>query len=262
MIRTSCVYAVLFETAADHTSRGTYQLQDFPRPFVIEPPFSTTNRYQPGETLTCYLILAGRAIDYMPYFVLTFMELGKAGIGSTRGKYRVQKINNAIGNRTDLIYDGPSEKFLEAPLIISTRDLPSLPLESQTISIKFQTPTRIKAGNSLTNNVTFPLLIQNLLRRISLVNQVAGNSPWDIDFKGLIQKATDGVSCKSTALSWYEWKRYSSRQKTLMNLGGFLGKIVFEGDLREFFPLLQLGEYLHIGKASTFGLGKYEMKLL
>ena len=32
--------------------------------------------------------------------------------------------------------------------------------------------------------------------------------------------------------------------------------------LAEFYPLLQMGEYLHIGKACTFGLGKYESGLL
>jgi CRISPR/Cas system endoribonuclease Cas6 (RAMP superfamily) len=47
-----------------------------------------------------------------------------------------------------------------------------------------------------------------------------------------------------------------------MNLGGFLGQIVFEGNFGEFYPLLQMGEYLHIGKACTFGLGKYEITIL
>jgi len=44
-----------------------------------------------------------------------------------------------------------------------------------------------------------------------------------------------------------------------MKLGGFLGNITFEGDLKEFIPFIKLGEYIHIGKQTSFGLGKYEI---
>jgi len=42
-------------------------------------------------------------------------------------------------------------------------------------------------------------------------------------------------------------------------MGGFLGEITFEGELTEFLPFLKLGEYLHIGKGTVYGLGKYEI---
>jgi len=44
-----------------------------------------------------------------------------------------------------------------------------------------------------------------------------------------------------------------------MKLGGFVGNITFEGDLKEFLPFVKLGEYIHIGKQTSFGLGKYEI---
>ncbi len=44
-----------------------------------------------------------------------------------------------------------------------------------------------------------------------------------------------------------------------MILGGFLGKISYEGDnLKEFLPLVFIGTLIHIGKGATFGLGRYE----
>ena len=51
---------------------------------------------------------------------------------------------------------------------------------------------------------------------------------------------------------------HSGRIKKL-KMGGFLGEITFEGDLAEFLPFLKLGEYLHIGKGTVYGLGKYEI---
>ncbi len=44
-----------------------------------------------------------------------------------------------------------------------------------------------------------------------------------------------------------------------MSLGGVTGTISYEGDLAEFRTLLKLGEYVHVGKGTSFGLGKYEI---
>jgi len=44
-----------------------------------------------------------------------------------------------------------------------------------------------------------------------------------------------------------------------MNLDGFIGEIVFSGDLTGFLPHLGMGELLNVGKDGSFGLGKYEM---
>jgi CRISPR/Cas system endoribonuclease Cas6 (RAMP superfamily) len=42
--------------------------------------------------------------------------------------------------------------------------------------------------------------------------------------------------------------------------GGFVGDATFEGDLAEFLPALRLGELVHVGKGTTFGLGKYRLE--
>lgn len=45
-----------------------------------------------------------------------------------------------------------------------------------------------------------------------------------------------------------------------MKLGGFVGEITYKGEnLKEFLPYILLGTYTHLGKAATFGLGKYEI---
>ena len=44
-----------------------------------------------------------------------------------------------------------------------------------------------------------------------------------------------------------------------MKMGGLIGKISFKGNLEEFMPLIQLGEFIHAGKGTSFGLGRYEL---
>jgi CRISPR/Cas system endoribonuclease Cas6 (RAMP superfamily) len=45
-----------------------------------------------------------------------------------------------------------------------------------------------------------------------------------------------------------------------MVLGGAVGSWTLAGDLAPFWPLLYLGQWLHVGKSATFGLGRYRLK--
>ena len=61
----------------------------------------------------------------------------------------------------------------------------------------------------------------------------------------------------SSQLRWSENKRYSSRQKESMKLGGVEGNVFLNIENEEFLDLLIAGELVHIGKNTSFGLGKY-----
>ncbi len=74
--------------------------------------------------------------------------------------------------------------------------------------------------------------------------------------------AADRLHPDLSALRWHEWTRYSSRQHTLMELGGLLGTFELSGpDLAPLWPLLWLGQWVHAGKGTTFGLGAYRLEL-
>ena len=78
-----------------------------------------------------------------------------------------------------------------------------------------------------------------------------------MDYKSLTQQARQNVRKTQERTQWDDWSRYSRRQEARMSLGGFKGKVTFEGELDEFMPFLLLGEYIHVGKNTAFGLGKY-----
>ena len=105
----------------------------------------------------------------------------------------------------------------------------------------------------------FEILMRNLLRRLSWLAEVHCEAKWDLDWKELLKRANARVRTVRSDLQWHDWERYSQRQATKLKMGGFIGEISFEGDLAEFLPIIKLGEYLHVGKGTVYGMGKYEM---
>ena len=127
------------------------------------------------------------------------------------------------------------------------------------VKLRFTTPTRIRVEGDLQASLNFELLIRNLLRRVSMLMAVHGQSQLDLDYKELIARAAH-VRIGAASLRWPDWQRYSNRQETPMKLGGFIGEIEYTGEsITEFLPLIVAGEILHVGAGTSFGLGKYEI---
>ncbi|MFQ5900754.1 MAG: CRISPR system precrRNA processing endoribonuclease RAMP protein Cas6 [Thermodesulfobacteriota bacterium] len=255
-----CVYSYIFETPPPKDTQIMRKYKAAPHPFVIESPLETKTRYLPGETLAFGLILIGKAIDYLPYFIYTFEDLGKIGIGRGRGKYQLQGARCKVrGGREEIIYSVEDKVLKSNCQVINVSDFSHLHLSSNTLSLSFKTPTRIVYNGNLTLDLEFHILIRNLLRRISLLSYFHCNgNPGEIDFKGLIEKAGN-IRVKERDLKWFDWERYSARQETKMKMGGFTGKVSFKGDIEEFLPFIRLGEVIHVGKGTSFGLGRYEI---
>ena len=161
------------------------------------------------------------------------------------------------------IYDSETKTLKPFETLALNLDLTSLNFESYdygTLTLHFLTPTRIHYNGRLTFDLEFHILIRNLLRRLSLLSYFhCGGDPSAWDFKGTIKKAEE-IKVIKKGLRWYDWERYSARQDTRMKMGGFVGEITFEGNISPFIPLIKAGEVLHVGKGTSFGLGKYEVR--
>lgn len=260
VLQEKCIYSYIFETPLPQKlkEKSKFKIERPPHPYVFEPPFASQIKYAPSEELIFNLILIGRGIEYLPYFIFIFEELGKKGIGRGRGKYELVGVNNEEGER---IYE--SGKLSNNFQIKSFQDVINecnIPESKnyQQLKINFLTPVRIILGGELTTKFDFSLFITNLLRRISWLSIIHSDEELEFNYKYFISRAND-IKIKERNIKWYDWERYSSRQDTRMKLGGFLGNITFEGELKEFLPFIKLGEYIHIGKQTSFGLGKYEI---
>ena len=255
LLKGKCVYSYVFETPPPPDTSKMKKYPFAPHPFVITPPLEETRVYRKGEPISFELTLVGKSIEYLPYFIFTFDELGRIGIGKGRGTYQLTEVKS--NGKT--IYSS-SDKILKNGFpIIRTQDLQPSGSSLSVLYLNFLTPTRLKFDGVLTPKLEFHILIRNLLRRISLLSYFHCGEELVLDFKGIIQKSQN-IRAVESNLSWLDWERYSNRQETRMKMGGFVGSIIFEGDLEPFLPFILLGEHLHVGKGTSFGLGKYEIR--
>jgi len=128
-----------------------------------------------------------------------------------------------------------------------------------TCRLRFLTPTRIRVNGDLQTELSFELLVRNLLRRVSTLAVVHGRKALELDFRGLIERAKSVVT-QGTHLRWWDLERYTSRQGGKLRVGGFIGEVEYEGEaIGAFLPLLVVGELLSIGTGTSFGLGRYQI---
>lgn len=256
-----CPYGYIFETSPPEGSQVLRTLSDVPAPFVLEPPLDGRTRYEPGESLDFDLVLVGRGIQYLPYFLVVFQELGQAGLGRRRARYQVERVA-AIDPLTDeetTIYAGGGDLVAGQGPSLSSPGLAgrAATLPTDRLTLRFLTPTRVKYQDRYTAQPDFHVIIRSLLRRISSLVYFHCGQLWETDFRSIIT-AAEAVETAEMAVEWIDWERYSGRQKRRMNLGGFVGEMTYQGDLAGFRSLLVLGELVHVGKATVFGNGKYE----
>jgi len=127
--------------------------------------------------------------------------------------------------------------------------------QPEAVDVHFLTPLRLRNRRRLVTHLTFEVLVTNILRRLTLLDQCHGDGSWQVDHKALIERSR-AVQVAEDELRWFDWTRYSSRQRTKMQMGGLLGRVRFVGDLGAFMPLLRAAEVVNVGRNTSFGLGR------
>lgn len=279
----SCLYALVFETPRNEALPALPRTAHIPHPFVLEPPLGTQRVYVSGERLTVHLVLIGQAIAWLPYFVFTFEELGRVGIGQGRGRYRLEEVLSLNGSEASTIFTGSTRRFLGPGQRVRDEELWHSDPSVSTVDVEFLTYARVVGKGHLRASLDFPLLFGALLRRVALLIYAhcgGGTVPLPcgkpIDVVAILRYFYDRtaqhpetrmaireafgmaeqIGIAKQELQWQDWERYSGRQETRMKLGGILGRVQYSGPVGPFLPYLRLGEYLHVGKNTAFGLGQ------
>lgn len=249
----TCVYSYVFETPVQSENQLPQKTPFAPHPFVITPPLEPKSVYETGENLTFQLTLFGKAVNLLPYFLLTFEVMGNRGITKTRGK---TKLISARQNNRIIYTDG---KFISKPKIYDTAEFTAQENTKGTVTIQFLTPVRLIHRGKLVDNPDFDAIHTAILRRFfwilklhSEVTDLQELKNWDNS--GTPLRQVDAI------IKYVSVRRYSKRQERRMIFKGFVGEVVYSGNIGRVLPILRVGEVIHIGKATSFGFGKYQIK--
>lgn len=263
LLVSNCPYSFIFESSPPPDAKILRNYRDIPRPFILEPPLDSRTYYPPGEKLIFHLVLIGKSIQYLPYFILVFREMANRGIGKKRLPAVIREVNavNAFSGEKELIYP-LANGAVRSDLDLSVQGQEILDrwsgLDTQEVQVEFVTMTRLKFEEALSDTPEFHIIIRHLLRRVSTLLAFYHDCRMEVNFKELIE-AAQKIKLVDNQTRWVDWERYSNRQQNRMLMGGILGTARYEGEIGSFVPLLKLAELIHIGKSVVFGMGKVEV---
>lgn len=271
----SCPYKAVFEPCPPPGAESLSKNQDIPRPFVFRAPHTQQTRFEQGQAFEFGLVLIGRALDFLPYFVLSFRKLATEGLGLSRAKCsleRVEQITSIPGGgrqdcQTGVIYTAEDQLF-RATKSRTAAEWVRICLQNisagesdgaQQLRIRFLTPTLLRAGGEVIRRPEFHHVFKRLRDRINALNTFFGDDPLSVDFAEL-GKTAEKVRTVACNVEWTERFRTSSKTRQRHELSGFMGEATYQGYFSEHLSWLLLGELVHVGKHTAWGNGWIELR--
>lgn len=267
-VQALCPYRWVFETPHPPHVAQLHDLHDVPRPFVIEPPLDHKRQYAAGDALEPGLVLIGRGIDYLPYFLYSFENLGRMGLGRTHARFRLERVealrpwqptglaiyqDGRVMARTENREPRTGTLPIYDAAAITARAA-ALPAD---LRLTLRTPMRVKARGDWLRAIDLPAIVQSMCWRLNALATFHGGGPWPVDHRALVEQARS-IVVEQQQVQWVDWERTSTRgeQPRAMKLGGIVGSAVLRGVPPDVRALLLAGSIVHVGKAAVFGHGK------
>ena len=252
-LHATCPYCQLF-AAPPLPAHSLQKFSHMPQPYVIEPPTGGAQRLQAGQTFDFGLVLIGRALGLLPTVLQAWERALHTGLGQERALCTLLEISSQ---------NGCQRLSIEREQLLNLNfSLPPPPLLGQHATLHFHTPLRLQVQGkpARASQLTARDLLITLARRHQLLRDVhLGAAAPQHDFKAIVEQ-TQAIELHAQDLRWFDWGRYSQRQQQEMQLGGLLGSVHLQGDLAPFAQLLHQGQWLHVGKNATMGLGGYRLE--
>jgi putative CRISPR-associated protein (TIGR02620 family) len=257
-LTSSCPYSAIFETPS-LSPPAPRRFHQPPKPYVIEPPPIGTPAVAAGEDFTFGIVLIGHSLHRLPLIFLALQEALRTGLGRERATGRLQRIEQ-VGEHGQLqpVWDRQTHRILEHQAVL---EVPSF-RTCESAQLTIHTPLRLQPdGRRLPlEELTLSRVVAALVRRIELVLEYHAGQPRSMSVAGqIVERAT--ALHEERDLRWHDWTRFSSRQRQPMTLGGIVGTWTLRGDLAPLLAWLWLGQWFHVGKNATMGLGAYRLDL-
>jgi hypothetical protein len=260
------VRALLAAEDDSHT-RG----RDIPRAFSIEPP-SSYAQIEPKQRFSFGVSMFGKVDALMPYIFRAVPEMGKAGIGAGRGKFRLIRINetNPLNNTRRVIMQ---HRRINEPLLLITHQKiqeEARIRHSDEVTLNFITPMRLIEGGRLVHKPKLAPLLRRLIERAQSLNEHYAPMPevnatrerWKMEWQRM-SAIGDQIDEQAPLLDETEWiniESYSRARGRSTPIGGFVGKARWRIESLDVLIWLLWGQSLHVGKNVAKGDGYFRVE--
>ena len=256
-----CVYPRTFEKRTPPDARKLRLYPTTPNPYVLSQPHDGHDDSGADGTFHLGVTLLGTANDDAPAILSALRRAGKDGITSRRVVLRHidTQAETPHGGWATIQHEGGG---LRIPPARSVTPPPEVLTPPTSVRLRLLSPLRVRADGRAVgpDKLSFRAFASNLLRRLSLLTHFFSAYPMEVDFAALLQEAA-GVRIADAQLRWRDGARRSSRQQARIPMGGIVGSFVAEGPaIATLWPCLWLGQWTHIGKGCTMGLGRYALE--
>ena len=216
-------YAPMFEPSSEAGPSG---LADRPRPFVFRASHLDGRTVASGETF---------------HFDFHWFDLRRPSLDIAIRAFR------ELAREAELV----DVRGADAPLELCL-DPAGDPVNR--ITVRFETPTELKAGGQAVERPEFGVLAARIRDRISTLRALYDDGPLTIDFREFGERAAR-IHMTRCDIQHVEASRRSGRTGQIHSLGGFVGEAEYEGDLTEFVPYLRAAQWTGVGRQTAWGKG-------
>jgi hypothetical protein len=267
----TCPYPAVFETPPAPTQFGQ-QFSAVPNPYVIEPPPIGLRRLEMGQALVFHLVLFGAdTMRQLPLIIQAWQRALRHGLGRERVASELVEVaavrpSGQGADELQGLWDGQHRRLLPQDDFETALRLSEVPPALGSLTLNIHTPLRLQHDSHAlrANELNLRTLFAQLFRRLNLVLDLhCGIRPAPFDAPALLAAAQARLRDDRSDLHWKDWTRYSARQRQEMTLGGVIGRWTITGDsgvLAQLWPWLWLGQWLHLGKNATMGMGGYTLE--
>lgn len=212
-----------------------------PAPMIIRAPPPGAVDFKVGNTMMIGLRLVGSGRDADIGSVERALgAISELPIGEEEGRMTLDAITRRV----------PHEHVIEAG-----------PAGDARVTVRFETPVRIKRGGRPAEDIDFPLLFAQVWRRLTMLCALYGVlGPEDDETFQRLRAEAAGVRTGERRLHALRWQHLSTASGERKPMSGLLGHVVFEGNLGPFLPALSAAEAVHVGGGTSFGLGRVRVE--
>lgn len=232
------LYDQVFERVIPADHPHSRRFSTMPNPYVVSVPDIEPRGIQVGDRLTVILTLIGKAIDHVGELIPLLQTLDNRGMGPDHIPLELEGWT-PMPTQQDQLWRPPTDP----------------------IRLDFQSPMLTKGITRKTRSIPLSLLVHRMAERVALLKHFHCDGPFVDDFSE-VKALAETARMLDTSLYWREWPRFSRRKFETYQKGGLMGSISYRLVHPQLLPLLRVGQYLHVGKGTVWGMGKMAVEEL